>query len=120
MSKKNRRALRVADLVKRELSWLIEIYAKDMNIGIITITGVKLSADLKLAKIYYTIYNDHGSRKDDIDNILKKATPSLRSQLANKTKLKYTPELHFFYDDSIEYYHHINGLFKRIHEDKNN
>ena len=119
MIQKNRRTLRVADLIKKELGWLIEKYLKDVNPGLITITNVKLSSDLRSAKIYYSVFSESGSR-ENAESALKKATPFLRNQLARNINLKYTPKIHFFYDDSLDYYNHIDHLIKKIHEDNNN
>ena len=119
MTQKNRRSLRVADLIKNELGWLIEKYLKDIYSVLITITKVKLSSDLRLATVYFSVLNNE-DKKENFEHILKKATPFLRNQLANRIKLKYTPDLRFFYDDSAEYYNRINYLIKKIHEDDNN
>jgi ribosome-binding factor A len=119
MTQKNRRSLRVADLIKRELGWLIERYRKDLNDCLITITNVKLSPDLRLATVYFSVFNNKEG-KEKIEHSLKKEASFLRTQLANNIKIKYIPDLRFIYDDSAEYYNHINYLIKKIHEDDSN
>ena len=119
MTRINRRSLRVADLIKNELGWLIEKYLKDKGIGLITITNVKLSSDLRLANVYFSVISTE-ENKGDLEHLLKKATPFIRNQLASRVKLKYIPDLRFIYDDSTEYYNKINNIIKQIHEDKNN
>ena len=119
MTRNNRRSLRVADTIKRELGWLIERYFKDSKNCLVTLTNVKLSPDLKLATVYFSVFNNELD-KEEFTKELKKATPFLRNQLAHHMKIKYIPDLRFFYDDSAEYYNHINSIIKKIHDDDRN
>ena len=119
MAEKSRRSLRVADLIKNELGWIIERYLKDLNQGLITITNVKLSSDLRLAYVYFSVISIKDN-KENLEDILKKATPFIRNQLASRIKIKYIPDIRFMHDNSAEYYSKIDNILKKIHEDENN
>jgi ribosome-binding factor A len=119
MTQENRRVRRVADQIKTELAWIIDQKLKDPNKGFITLTRVKLSTDLKLARIYFSVLGDV-HKQPQSEKALKKATNFLRIQLSQKLNLRYAPELQFFYDDTIEYSDHISRLLNKIHGDENN
>ena len=87
MTQKNRRSLRVADLIKNELGWLIEKYLKDIYSVLITITKVKLSSDLRLATVYFSVLNNE-DKKENFEHILKKAGISLYSISNHKERLE--------------------------------
>ena len=115
----SRRSKRIADQIKNELGWLIEQKLNDPEKGFITLTRVKLSPDLKLASVYYSVFGDQIKRQQSADT-LDRAIHFLRRELGRKIKLKYLPELRFFYDDSLDYSAHISDIIKKIHDDKSN
>jgi len=115
----SRRSKRIADQIKNELGWLIEQKLNDPEKGFITLTRVKLSPDLKLASVYYSVLGDQIKRQQSSD-ALERAIHFLRRELGRKIKLKYLPELRFFYDDSLDYSAHISNIIKKIHNDKSN
>src|SRR5689334_7201738 len=95
------RASRVADQIQAELAALLTREVHDPGIGFMTITSVKLSADLQQARVYYTTIGDEKARRDSA-RALDRATPFLRRQVGQRLRLKRVPEFTFFYDDSIE------------------
>jgi len=119
MQEENRRIRRVADQIKTEMAWLIDHKLKDPQLGFVTLTRVKLTSDLKLASLYFSILGKDIDKKKSTE-ILNRASHFLRRELCLKIKMKYIPDLRFFYDDSLEYSEHIQILFKKIHEDENN
>ena len=112
----NRRLKRYADLIKRSLGTIIELKLKDPKKGFITITRAKVSADLKIASVYYSVLGDE-QQKQLTKKVLKKSIPFLRNELKPYITARWIPELRFFYDDSIEYADHINELLKKIKDD---
>lgn len=108
------RQKKLADHIKKQLSLIIDRKLKDPRKGFITLTGVKLSRDLRIASIYYTILGNEEQHKKS-QQALESAKNFIRSELAPNLKLRYTPELRFFYDDSLEYSEHIENLLKKIH-----
>lgn len=108
------RQKKLADQIKKQVSLIIDRKLKDPRKGFITLTGVKLSRDLRIASIYYTILGNEEQHKKS-QQALESAKNFIRSELAPNLKLRYTPELRFFYDDSLEYSEHIENLLKKIH-----
>jgi len=96
-----KRSDRVADVIRNELSLLIVQRVRDPKLRDIHISRVELSDDLRHAKIYYTSLQ--GSDASGIfKKRLAKAKGFMRSHLAKKINLRFTPELHFWYDESVE------------------
>jgi ribosome-binding factor A len=115
----SRRSRKVADQIKNELGWIIQQKYKNAQQGMVTLTKVKLSRDLKYATIYFTAMGDDVVPAE-AEKALKKAVSFLRRELSQKLALRFVPELRFFYDESLAYSQHIASLFKKIDDDKDN
>ena len=87
---------------------------KDQDIKFVTITGVDVTNDLSFAKVYYTVLDD--TKKDSTKKALEKASPFIRTKLAEMINIRHTPELKFIYDKSIAYGEHIENIIQQIHE----
>ena len=109
----NNRMGRIGEEYKKELSQIIDRELKDPSItGMISVTKVKVTNDLKYAKIYISILNSK-DEKATIDG-LKKSSGFIRTELAKRVNLRNTPELIFEKDDSIEYGAKIDSILKDI------
>lgn len=108
---------KVEHLIKEEISLIFLHKLQDPAFGFITITSVKMSPDLKIAKIYISVLE-----KDKRDSVLEKIKNNagfIRSELASRVRLRFVPELKFFLDDTLDYVEKIEGLIKKIHENDN-
>jgi ribosome-binding factor A len=110
-----KRAERVGDLIKKEISQIIQCELKDPGIGFVTITAVELSSDLKHAKIFYSVLGDEKGKKES-SSALKRACGFIQHEMGRRLRLRYTPEISFLFDSSVEYGAHIETLIKKIHE----
>ncbi len=119
MTETNRRSQKVASQIKENLSWLIEHQFRDPGKGFVTVTKVRLSPDLKIANVYYSVLGKSEDR-NSTDKALKRGRSYLRRELGNRVKLRFLPELRFFYDDSLEYSDRIAQLLNKIHKNENN
>lgn len=108
---------RVGDLLKREVSLIIQRELKDPGIGFVTITGVDLSPDLKNAKIFYSVLGDENSKRESA-SALKRASGFIQHEIGKRLKLRYTPEIFFQFDMSVEYGARIEGLIQKIHQEE--
>ena len=98
---------------KKELSQIIGYELKNPNVtGLISVTKVKVTPDLKFAKIYVSILNSKNI-KETLEG-LKKSAGFMRTELAKRVNLRNTPELIFEIDDSIEYGAKIDTILKEI------
>jgi ribosome-binding factor A len=110
------RSDRVGGQIKKVLSELLYKDIKDPRLKMTSITGVKVSADLKHARIYFITSGDAARRQEAADGF-KKALGYLKRELARQLSLRYMPELKFFYDDSYDYGTHIDTLLKALKTD---
>ena len=108
---------RIGDLIKKEIAHIIQNELKDPGIGFVTITAVKVSVDLKHAKIFYSVLGDEDSKRKS-ESALRRASGFIQHEIGKKLKLKYTPEIFFQFDGSAEYGAHIEGLIQKIHRDE--
>ncbi|TAL17171.1 30S ribosome-binding factor RbfA [bacterium] len=95
------RTRRVADLLKKEVASLLQKEVKDPRVGFITITDAEVSPDLKVAKVFYTVFGDAKVREDTARG-LESARPFIRREVGKVLQTKSTPELRFIYDESVE------------------
>ncbi len=117
MQENNRRSQRVASQIKTEISWLIEHKLRDPKKGFITVTRVRLSPDLKIASIYYSVLGSDRERNASKE-ALARAKSFLKHELGNRIHLRIVPDLRFFYDDSLDYYDKISTLLNKINKDE--
>ena len=109
----NNRMGRIDEEYRKELSQIISYDLKNPNVtGMISVTKVKVTTDLKYAKVYVSILNSKNI-KETMDG-LKKSSGFIRSELAKRINLRNTPELIFEIDDSIEYGAKIDSILKEI------
>ncbi|MFR6021959.1 MAG: 30S ribosome-binding factor RbfA [Clostridia bacterium] len=112
-NRNNNRIGRIDEEYRKELSQIISYDLKNPNVtGMISVTKVKVTTDLKYAKIYVSILNSKNI-KETMDG-LKKSSGFIRSELAKRINLRNTPELIFEIDDSIEYGAKIDSILKEI------
>lgn len=112
------RTEKVAEEIKHKLNTAM---SKDLSeiggLGLVTISKVIMSPDLKLAKVYLSFL----SNKEPVDKCLEKINikkKHIRYLLAKQIILKYVPDLMFFHDDTIEYADKINKLLNEIHNEE--
>ena len=104
---------RIDEEFKKELSIIIDRNLKNPNItGMISVTKVKVSKDLHFAKVYVSLLNSK-SKKNTLEG-LKNSSGFIRSELARRINLRYTPELVFELDESLEYGDRIENILKEI------
>jgi len=93
---------RVNSLIRQEISQLLQRQVKDPRLGsFIAITEVSTSADLKFAKVFISRMCSQEERHQTLEALVS-ASGFFRRELARRLKLRYTPELRFFWDDSME------------------
>lgn len=109
------RSEKVGDLIKKEISLILNTKIKDERFKLININAVKVSKDLSVATVYYSII---GSSTDDLDQLPEKTFAKfagmLRSELSKEIKIRRVPKLVFRYDESIEYASKIEKLLESI------
>jgi ribosome-binding factor A len=107
---------RVGDQIRQELSELLsrgEVH--DPGIGFITLTRVQVTADLQLARVYYTTMGDEKARKETA-RALQRATPFFRRHVGARVQLRRVPELEFRFDESVAHQDRIEQIIRELHE----
>lgn len=112
-----KRSHRVGEIILKEISLILNRGLKDPRVGFVTLTGVDVTDDLSIAKVFYTVVGDEEERLRNAEG-LEQATPYIRRQLAGKLKMRHTPSLVFRYDTSIDYGQRIDSLLKEIEDER--
>ena len=110
------RSEKVADVLRKEISLIINKETKDPRLQNINITAVKVSDDIGIATVFYTLIGESVNKNESsIDNkILKKFSGMIRSKLSKTMHIRRVPVIHFRFDESIEYSDNIENLLKNI------
>lgn len=114
----NRRLKKYGDTIKRAVSEILEFKVTDPRKGFITVTKVKMSPDLRLASIYYTVLGEEEQR-DLTAKVLKNSKQFIKNELKPAINSRWLPDLRFFYDDTMEKALRIEQLLKKIEHDPN-
>ena len=110
---------RVNTLIRREISNLIQQELRDPRLTeFIGVTEVDTSPDLKFARIYVSCISGQQEEKK-ILGVLNSAAGFLRKALAGKIRMRYTPELHFVWDNTIEHGDRILRLIDEVTQKDN-
>ena len=92
---------KLQELFKEETSAILQRRLRDPRIGFVSVMDVELSADLRHAKIFVSVLGDEEAKRRTMEG-LERATGFVRSELGRRVNLRYTPEILFRLDDSIE------------------
>jgi len=109
---------RVGEEIRHELSELLTRGAvHDPGVGFITLTRVKVSPDLQIARVFYTSMGDDAARRETSKG-LERATPFFRRHLGGRLRLRRVPELEFRFDESIANQDRIEQILRDLHEEE--
>ncbi len=105
---------RVNHLIRQEISDLLMREIKDPRLrGLVSITDVKTSSDLKYAKVYFSCLCNNNEKKEILSTLIA-ASGFFHNELSKRIRLRHTPKLDFRWDDSIEKGSRILGLIDRV------
>ena len=110
------RTEKVASLIRHEIGNILAREFHDPPWGFITVTDVRMTADLKIARIALSVLGDEQVRHRTME-MLEEEKQHIRGLLGAEIRLKYTPTLQFYLDETLERVDRINKLIRRIHED---
>ena len=107
---------RVNEQIKREISGILQKQLGDPRLEFVTITEVIVSRDLRQAKVYFSVLGNPKQREDSL-KCLESARGIIRKQLGQRMMIRYTPELFFIYDQSLEASARIEQALQEIHNE---
>ena len=117
MPKNNNRQGRIDEEYRKELSQIISFELKEPSVtGMVSVTRVKVTPDLKYAKVYVSVLNSK-NLKQTIQG-LKDSAGFIRSRVAATVNLRITPQLVFEYDDSIVYGEKIDAILNELKKER--
>lgn len=111
--KKTRRTSRVGDVIRTELSAIIQRELSDPDIGFVTVMDVELSTDLQYARVFISAFGDPAAQKASI-KALEKSMSKIRYLLGRRASLRYTPELDFKLDTTANRASRIEKILKDV------
>jgi ribosome-binding factor A len=112
-----KRSEKVGDLIQKEISQMLLKSIKDPRIGFVTITRVTVSEDCRFAKVFFSVAGTQAQRESSMKG-LDSAKGYVRRELGRRIRLRYTPDIMFQFDPSIEYAIHVEELIQSIHQGK--
>jgi ribosome-binding factor A len=98
---KSYRIERINETIKELVSELLMERIRDPRVGLVTVTGVRVSGDLATAKVYYSVMGDAAAREATRKGLVS-ARNFLRSAISDELGMRVAPELRFVYDDSVD------------------
>lgn len=110
------KAEKIAGIIQKEISEIIQFQLKDPKIGFITITDVTVTNDLSIAKVYVSFLGQKPREEAGMKG-LNRSKGFIRSELAKRLKMRKVPELHFFIDDALERGNRIEEIIHKIHNE---
>ena len=119
MAKEFSRTSRIGEVIMREIAQMIQQEVSDPRVGMVTVSHVSVTPDLKYAKVYITRLNGIESEKDVYECIagLTNAAGFLKRSIAKRVEIRTVPELRFYYDKSLEHGFHMDELIAKANED---
>ena len=109
------RTERVASLIKEEIGAILIREYRDRSHGLTTVTDVKMTPDLKIARVYFSIFGPPDVRKKTID-LLEDDKSHIRQIVGSHLRMKFIPSLQFYLDETMDHVDRINTLIRKIHD----
>ncbi len=108
-----KRTVQIGGLIQQEISELLIRKIKDPRLEMLTITGVEVSPDLSLAKVYYSRFGSPEEIRQGREGLVR-AAGYIKRELGLRLKLRRVPDLEFIHDRSLEYGQRIEAILKRL------
>lgn len=108
------RVERIQEQVREEVSQMLATEVRDPGVGLVTVTRTKVTGDLSLARVYWTIFGDANERKKT-QKALERATGFVRHLLAERLSLRRSPEVKFIYDEAVAAQQRVEEIIQEIH-----
>ena len=108
-----KRADRVSEAIKREISVMLTQELKDPGIHFVTVTTVETSDDLRNARIFVSVMGDEKTRQETMEG-LERAKGYIRGELGRRLQLRYTPEIQLHLDRSLDHAIKIKNILNQL------
>lgn len=112
----HRRTERIGGQIRIEIADIIARRLNDPRIGFVTVTAVEVSEDLRHAKVFVSVYGDEEAKTQTMKG-LESASGLIRGEIGHRLRIKFTPEIIFKLDTSMEKAEHVLGILEKIEEE---
>ena len=109
-----KRVERIAGDIQKAITNIIYRQLNIEELQMVTIASVKVTSDLSLASIYYTVLNNSKENKEHIDKLLRSSNKTIRMHLSKKLRTRTVPMLKFFYDKSLDNVFKVEELLNSV------
>lgn len=116
---KQLRIEKLQELIKQEMGKMLLTDLKDPRIGFVTVTDVEMTGDLRSAKIFISVMGGEEQVKNSLEG-LQSALGFIRREIGQRIKIRFTPEISFALDTSLDYGDHIQKLLLKVEGDTKN
>ena len=116
---KQLRIEKLQELIKQEMSKMLLKELKDPRIGFVTVTDIEMTGDLREAKIYVSVMGGEEKVKSSLEG-LNSALGFIRREIGQRVRLRFTPEISFALDTSLDYGDHIQKLLLQVEGENKN
>lgn len=110
------RQRRVQEMLVQEISEIVRREMKDPRVGFVTLTEAEVSADLRHARVFFSVLGD-AQQQEDTGKALNRAAGFIRGEFARRAQMRYVPEIRFEYDPSAIRALRISQLLEEVRED---
>ena len=111
------RSNRVGELLREEIAKLISKGLKDPRIGFVSVMEVRMSPDLHYANVYVSLFGSESERKGSLVG-LRNSAGWIRREVGQFLRMRYTPEIRFFPDDTLDNVYHLEEVLEEIHTEQ--
>ncbi|WP_186648444.1 30S ribosome-binding factor RbfA [Fluviispira vulneris] len=113
-----KRMLQIGEQIREHIAMMfVKGEIADPRVRGITLNSVKLTPDLQIARVYYSILGDKNQRKS-AEAGLKQASGYIRREIGKVLQIRYTPHIVFLYDDSVEHAVKMGALINKISDER--
>ncbi|MBI5193100.1 MAG: 30S ribosome-binding factor RbfA [Nitrospirae bacterium] len=113
-----KRIERIGDQIRVEVSDIIARRLHDPRVGFVTVTAVEVSEDLRHAKVFVSVFGDDRTKEETMKG-LKSAAGFIKGEVGHRITLKFTPDLHFRLDESLEKAEHVLSILSELEKEEN-
>ena len=110
------RTEKVAEEIKHQLANILTRDLAELHLGLVTVTRVRISKDLKNAKIYLSFIGNKEPAEACVEKVNNRKK-QIRMHLGQNMHIRFVPDLDFYFDDTIEYASRIDEIIRDIHKD---
>jgi len=112
-----KRAKRVGDMLLREIADVLVKKVRDPRVQGVTLSGIRMSKDLKHARVYYSVLGDDAAVQKALQG-LDSAKGFIKREAGIRLDLKYIPEIQFKHDPSLDKGDHLEKIFRKLKSDE--